>query len=162
MDNIGLAYQVENLIGDSFNQVVYFIKVDEWLVKISSASNFANFQKRFEECSRWVAKPELIGFVYCDRKAEKLIHNLFTSFRVQSKGREIFTLDHDVKRYIAKWCDNRFNVSSWCAYNNSCSFKEHLEYLDELAEEYQDEIPEDCQEEYGNEDAFNWNTLTPC
>jgi hypothetical protein len=139
MDNIGLAYQIENLIGDSFSNIVYFIKVDEWLVKIGSASNFANFEKRFEECSRWVAKPELIGFVYCDRKAEKLIHNLLTSFRVQSKGREIFTLEHDVKRYISKWCDNQFSVSSWCTYNSSWSFQKHLEYLDELMKDAQNE-----------------------
>ena len=163
MNNIGLAYQIEDLIGDKFGNVVYFIKVDKWLVKIGSASNFKNFEKRFEECSRWVAQPELIGFIYCNRKAEKLIHNLFTSWRVEAKGKEIFTLDHDVKRYISKWCDSRFNLGNWCIYNDLCSFKEHLEYLDELMEDSQKENY-DCvsneQEEIENEDAFNWDTLT--
>ena len=161
MDNISLFDQIEDLINSRVCHVVYFVKVDEWLVKIGSASNFANFEKRFEECSRWVANPELIGFVYCNRKAENLIHNLLTSFRVQSKGRELFTLDHDVKRYISKWCDNQFNLSNWCIYNDSCSLKEHLEYIDELAKEYKDGWYDD-PEEYGNEDAFNWDTLTPC
>ena len=149
-----LLDRINNLLGGQNTNLVYFVQTDDFTVKIGSASNYLNFKLRVKECQRWIVNPKLIGFTYCDRRVESLIHDLFTSFKCDSKGRELFKLEHEVKENIAQWCE-------WSIYGefNNLSFEEYEKYLEELEEDCEsDEV--DCSQEYDNEDSFNWDTLT--
>jgi|688.fasta_scaffold718163_2 hypothetical protein len=117
---------INTLLGQGWGiwNVLYFIQTDLSVVKIGTASDVDNFRKRFEECQRWIAEPKLIGFAFCDRKVEKLIHDLLFSYRLPSKGRELFALEHEVKQHISNWCD-------WNIYDNSETFEEYLADLED-------------------------------
>ena len=135
----------KHLVGDN---ILYFIQVDLTTVKIGSASNIENFRKRLQECQRWVNTPKLLGIVFCDRKVEKLVHDFFFDYQLKSKGRELFALEHDVKQRISDWCD-------WNVYDNTESIEDFLREFEIFCSVW-------GEEEYSNEDAFNWDTLTPC
>lgn len=115
---------IQKLLLNSKGHVLYFIQTDSESVKIGSASDLENFKNRFRECQRWISNPKLIGFAFCDRKVEGLIHNLLFSYRLPSKGRELFALEHEVKQHISNWCD-------WNIYDNSESFEDYLADLED-------------------------------
>lgn len=105
------ADPIERYLNSEKANLLYFIQVAKNLVKIGSASNVPNFYKRLEECSRWVSNPKVLGVAFCDRRVEKHIHSACSSYHVKTKGKEIFSLEYDIKKSIALW-------SEWSIYGS--------------------------------------------
>lgn len=119
---------IERYLNSSKSEVLYFIKVADDLVKIGSALNVPNFHKRLEESARWVKNPIVLGVAFCDRRVEKHIHNACSDYHIKTKGKEIFTLEHDLKKSISFWSD-------WSIYGSlfgNTRYSEHQCSLEEF------------------------------
>lgn len=124
---------IERYLASDKTNILYFIQISENLVKIGSASNVTNFYKRLEECSRWVTNPKVLGVAFCDRRVEKHIHSACSDYHVKTKGKEIFRLEHDLKKSIKQW-------SQWSVYGSLFGNTEESEYVCDLASFLSDPI----------------------
>jgi hypothetical protein len=136
---------IESYLDSQKAEILYFIKVASDLVKIGSASNVLNFQKRLSECSRWVETPTVLGIAFCDRRVERLIHSYCHDCHVKTKGREIFRLEHDLKKSISLWCE-------WSIYGSKFGNTKYAECQCELEDFLQNPFKFYCELEGIDED----------